>query len=39
LGVIFLGEELTWQLFIGAMLIVASVVVVNWRSKELTSGN
>ena len=39
LGVIFLGEELTWQLFIGAMLIVASVVVVNWRSKEVTSGN
>ena len=39
LGVIFLGEKLTWQLFLGALLIVASVVVANWRTKEVSSGN
>lgn len=39
LGVIFLGEKLTSQLFIGALLIVASVVVVNWRPKEISSGS
>jgi drug/metabolite transporter (DMT)-like permease len=31
LGVIFLSEELTWQLFLGALLIVLSIVLVNWR--------
>jgi len=31
LGVIFLHEDLSWQLFIGALLIIASVVVVNWK--------
>jgi drug/metabolite transporter (DMT)-like permease len=31
LGVIFLHEELTWQLFLGALLIVASIIVVNWK--------
>jgi len=39
LGVIFLREELTWQLFLGALLIVASIVVVNWRTKETTDGS
>jgi drug/metabolite transporter (DMT)-like permease len=29
LGVVFLREELTWQLFLGALLIIASIVVVN----------
>ena len=33
LGVIFLHEELTWQLFLGALLIIASLVVVNWRAQ------
>jgi drug/metabolite transporter (DMT)-like permease len=31
LGVIFLREDLTWQLFFGALLIIASLVVVNWK--------
>jgi len=34
LGVIFLREELTWQLFLGALLIVTSIVVVNIKSHE-----
>lgn len=31
LGVIFLGEQLTWQLFVGGLLVVASLVIVNWK--------
>lgn len=34
LGVIFLNEQLSWQLFAGAALIIASLVVVNWKKKE-----
>lgn len=34
LGVIFLNEQLSWQLFAGAVLIIASLVIVNWRRKE-----
>jgi len=34
LGVIFLREELTWQLFLGALLIIASIVVVNWKPRK-----
>ena len=37
LGVIFLHEELSWQLFAGALFIVASIVVVNWRTKPATA--
>jgi drug/metabolite transporter (DMT)-like permease len=33
LGVIFLNEQLSWQLFAGAALIIASLVVVNWKPK------
>jgi len=33
LGVIFLREALTWQLFAGALLIVVSLVVVNWNHR------
>jgi drug/metabolite transporter (DMT)-like permease len=36
LGVVFLREELTWQLFLGALLIIASIVAVNWHSKANT---
>ncbi len=32
LGVAFLGEQLTWQLLVGALLIVASLAVANLRS-------
>jgi drug/metabolite transporter (DMT)-like permease len=35
LGVIFLHEQLTWQLFVGALLIVVSLVVVNWHPKDV----
>jgi drug/metabolite transporter (DMT)-like permease len=34
LGVIFLQETLTWQLFCGALLIVASILVVNWSPRK-----
>jgi drug/metabolite transporter (DMT)-like permease len=34
LGVIFLNEQLSWQLFAGAVLIIASLVVVNWKQKK-----
>jgi len=34
LGVIFLNEQLSWQLFAGAVLVIASLVVVNWNPKS-----
>ncbi|MCE9645834.1 MAG: EamA family transporter [Chloroflexi bacterium] len=34
LGVIFLNEHLSWQLFAGAALIIASLVVVNWKRRQ-----
>lgn len=34
LGVIFLHEELTWQLLFGALFIIASIVVVNWKPRK-----
>jgi drug/metabolite transporter (DMT)-like permease len=33
-GVIFLGEYLSWQLLAGTFLIIASLVVVNWKPAE-----
>jgi len=35
LGVIFLNESLTWQLFVGGFLVVTSLVIVNWKKKEV----
>lgn len=32
LGVIFLGEPLTWQIVVGATLITSSLVVANWQT-------
>jgi drug/metabolite transporter (DMT)-like permease len=37
LGVIFLNENLSWQLAVGALLIISSIVVVNWQSKRMVS--
>jgi drug/metabolite transporter (DMT)-like permease len=34
LGVIFLDEHLSWQLTVGALLIISSIIVVNWQSKR-----
>ena len=34
LGVIFLNEHLSWQLALGALLIVSSIIVVNWQPKR-----
>jgi len=34
LGATFLSEELTWQLITGAVLIVSSLIVANWRPKK-----
>jgi drug/metabolite transporter (DMT)-like permease len=34
LGVIFLGEPLTWQLFTGGVLIIISLAIVNWKTKS-----
>jgi len=34
LGVIFLKEQLTWQVIAGAALIIASLVVANWEPKK-----
>ncbi len=34
LGVIFLHETLTWEIVVGAVLILTSLVVANWSSKE-----
>jgi len=33
LGVIFLREQLSWQLATGAALIISSIAVVNWKKK------
>ena len=37
LGVIFLNEQLSWQLLVGTILIVASLAVVNWKSAKKTA--
>jgi drug/metabolite transporter (DMT)-like permease len=34
LGVIFLDERLSWQLAVGALFIISSIMVVNWHSKR-----
>jgi drug/metabolite transporter (DMT)-like permease len=34
LGVIFLNEVLSWQLVAGTILIIASLAVVNWKTKN-----
>jgi len=31
---VFLREELPWQLFLGALLIFASILVVNWKPRN-----
>jgi len=35
LGVIFLDEHLSWQLVVGALLIISSIIVVNWKSEKI----
>ena len=40
LGVAFLNEELSWQLLVGAILIIVSLVVANWQpAKPLANGS
>jgi drug/metabolite transporter (DMT)-like permease len=39
LGVVFLKESVTWQLFVGALMIVASIVVVNINFKKRKVAN
>lgn len=34
LGVIFLNEQLSWQLLAGTLLIVSSLAVTNWKPKQ-----
>jgi drug/metabolite transporter (DMT)-like permease len=34
LGVTFLNEHLSWQLALGAALIISSILVVNWKPKK-----
>lgn len=36
LGVLFLNEHLSWQLIAGTLLIILSLVVVNWKSAAQT---
>lgn len=38
LGVIFLDEQLSWQLLAGTVLIVSSLAVVNWKPKKAAAG-
>jgi len=33
LGVLFLNEHLSWQLLAGGLLIISSLVVVNWKKQ------
>jgi drug/metabolite transporter (DMT)-like permease len=37
LGVAFLNEQLSWQLVVGAVLIIVSLVVANWQSAKSLS--
>jgi drug/metabolite transporter (DMT)-like permease len=37
LGVVFLSEQLNWQLLVGAVLVIASLAVANWQPKTTTS--
>ena len=37
LGVVVLGEQLTWQIGLGAGIIAASIVMVNWLKREKTA--
>jgi drug/metabolite transporter (DMT)-like permease len=37
LGVIFLHEHLSWQLALGALLIISGVLVTNWTPKKVIS--
>jgi drug/metabolite transporter (DMT)-like permease len=37
LGVIFLDENLSWQLIAGTVLIIASLAVVNWKPRKAMS--
>lgn len=39
LGVIFLHESLSWQLAVGALLIISSIAVVNWVPKKREMSN
>ena len=34
LGIAFLHEQLTWQVFVGGVLIVASLAIANWEPKK-----
>jgi drug/metabolite transporter (DMT)-like permease len=34
LGVVFLQEQLTWELLTGAALIVSSLAIANWEPKK-----
>jgi drug/metabolite transporter (DMT)-like permease len=34
LGVVFLNEQLSWQLVAGTVLIIVSLAVVNWKGRE-----
>ena len=34
LGVVFLNEQLSWQLAVGALLIISGILVVNWKTKK-----
>jgi drug/metabolite transporter (DMT)-like permease len=36
LGVVFLSEHLSWQLLVGAVLVIASLAVANWQPKKTT---
>jgi drug/metabolite transporter (DMT)-like permease len=38
LGVVFLDEPLSWQLLVGAALIIVSIAVVNWKPRQRTTG-
>ena len=38
LGVVFLHELLTWQVFVGAVLIISSLAIANWTPKKLDLG-
>jgi len=39
LGIIFLNEQLSWQLFVGAVLVISSLAVVNWKPRTSPSSS
>ena len=39
LGVVFLDEKLSWQVLVGAVMIIASLAIANWQTNKIPPGS